>query len=157
MAAASALSRKTSEVLGVAMFAASLLWIVSLASYSPADPVWFFNSTSALPPENFIGRVGAFVAELSLQLFGYSAFMLPGVLVVLGWHYFWCRDIDAGYTKLLGAFLLFACVSSFLALAVDNVDIGGKLMPAGGIVGKWMAIGLTASLNRAGSITYFRE
>ena len=152
MAAASALSRKTSEVLGVAMFAASLLWIVSLASYSPADPVWFFNSTSALPPENFIGRVGAFVAELSLQLFGYSAFMLPGVLVVLGWHYFWCRDIDAGYTKLLGAFLLFACVSSFLALAVDNVDIGGKLMPAGGIVGKWMAIGLTASLNRAGSI-----
>jgi len=152
VAATSALSRKTSEVVGVAMFAAALLWIVSLASYSPSDPVWFFNSASALPPENFIGRVGAFVAEVSLQLFGYSAFMLPAVLVVLGWHYFWCRDIDAGYTKLLGAFLLFACVSSFLALAVDAVDIGGKMMPAGGIVGKWMGYGLTASLNRAGSI-----
>ena len=45
-----------------------------------------------MPPANFAGRVGAFMAELSYQMLGYAAYLIPLVLVVLGWHYFWCRD-----------------------------------------------------------------
>ena len=44
-------------------------------------------------PANFAGRVGAFLAELSFQLFGYASYLIPAVLVVIGWHYFWCRDV----------------------------------------------------------------
>ena len=54
-----------------------------------------------MPPANFAGRIGAFIAELSYQLLGYSAYLMPIVLVVLGWHYFWCRAVDAAYTKLV--------------------------------------------------------
>ena len=71
-------------------------------------------------PLNFGGRVGAFMAELSYQLLGYAAYLLPIVLVVSGWHYFWCRVPDAAYTKLIGAGLLFGCVSSFLSLAFGS-------------------------------------
>ena len=64
MAAGSALSRRLSEVLGVALFAAALIWLIAIASYEPSDPVWFF-STDVGAPANFVGRVGAFLAELS--------------------------------------------------------------------------------------------
>ena len=78
--------------------------------------MWFFNVGAHEAPLNFAGRIGAFLAELSYQLLGFSAFLLPVVLVVIGWHYFWCKPIDAPYTKAAGAALLLACVASFTSL-----------------------------------------
>jgi S-DNA-T family DNA segregation ATPase FtsK/SpoIIIE len=150
--ASSALTRRVSEFVGVALFAAALIWLISLASYSAADPVWFFNTGSELPPTNFAGRIGAFTGELSYQLLGYSAYLIPLVLVVIGWNYFWCRTMDAAYTKLAGAVLLFACISSFLSLAFGALDLGGKEFRAGGYVGDRLASFLADYLNRTGSI-----
>jgi DNA segregation ATPase FtsK/SpoIIIE, S-DNA-T family len=152
VAKSSFISRRVSEVVGVALFAVALIWLISLASYSASDPVWFFNTGSRLPPANFAGRIGAFVAELSYQLLGYSAYLGPMVLVVLGWHYFWCRSLDAAYTKLVGAGLLFGCVSSFLSLAFGTSEISGKIFRAGGYIGDRIAALLAAYLNRTGSI-----
>jgi hypothetical protein len=39
-----------SEFIGVALFAAALLWLIALASYSADDPVWFFNTGADGPP-----------------------------------------------------------------------------------------------------------
>jgi DNA segregation ATPase FtsK/SpoIIIE, S-DNA-T family len=150
--APSTISRRVSEFIGVALFAAALLSLISLASYSAADPVWFFNTGADLAPANFAGRIGAFVAELSYQLLGYSAYLIPFLLVVLGWHQFWCRSMDAAYTKLVGAGLLFACVSAFLSLAFETLDVSGKTFRAGGYMGDWVAGSLATYLNRTGSI-----
>src|SRR5688500_17142225 len=128
------------------------MWLVSLATYSSSDPVWFFNTGSERPPDNFAGRVGAFLAELSYQTLGYGAYLVPVVMVVLGWHYFWCRNVDAGYTKFVGAALLFSCVSAFLSLAFGTLDLAGKTFRAGGYMGDWVAGGLAEYLNRTGSI-----
>src|SRR3954469_5197383 len=150
--ASRALSRRLSEFLGVALFAAALIWLISLASYSASDPVWFFNTGSELPPANFAGRVGAVIGELSYQLLGDSAYLVPLVVVVVGWHYFWCRAVDAAYTKLLGAALLFSCIASFLSLAFGTLDVGGKEFRAGGFLGDRLAAVLAEYLNRTGSI-----
>src|SRR5436190_19353465 len=109
--AESTLSRRISEFLGVALFALALIWLISLVTYEPTDPVWFFTTGALHPPANFAGRVGAFLAELSLQLFGYAAYLLPGVFAWIGWYYFWCQPFDAIYTKLFGVGLLVACTS----------------------------------------------
>ena len=109
-------SRRAREFVGVALFAASLIWLISLASYEPNDSVWFFSTGSHAAPANFAGRVGAFLAELSFQLFGYASYLVPAILVILGWHYFWCRSVDAAGTKITGAGLMFGCVSAFLSL-----------------------------------------
>ena len=95
MKAGSILSRRVSEFFGVALFAVALLWLISLATYEASDPVWFFSAGSGAAPANFAGRVGAFMAELSFQLFGYASYLLPAVFVVIGWHSFWCRALDA--------------------------------------------------------------
>ncbi len=150
--AGSSLSRRVSEFAGVALFAAALIWLIALATYEPTDPVWFFSAGSGAQPVNFAGRVGAFLAELSFQLLGYSSYLLPAAMVILGWHYFWCRSLEAQYTKLVGAGLLFGCVSSLMSLAFGSVDVAGKPFRSGGYLGEWVASWLAEYLNRTGSI-----
>ena len=150
MASGTFLSRRLSEFVGVALFALALFWVVALATYSAADPVWFFNTGGDAAPANLAGRVGAFIAELSYQVLGYAAFLVPIVLIVMGWHYFWCKTIDASYTKAFGATLLFGCVSSFLSLAFDSPDTT-KHPSAGGYLGEWLASALEAYFNRTGA------
>ena len=149
---ASNVSRRVSEFVGVALFAASLIWIVSLASYEPTDPVWFFSTGSHAVPLNFVGRVGAFLAEVSFQLFGYASYLIPLVMVVVGWNYFWCRKPDAAATKVTGAVLLFGCLSAFLSLVFSTLDVAGKSFHAGGYIGDFFARELSEYLNRAGSL-----
>ena len=151
MSAATFISRRLSEFLGVVYFAVALLWVVALASHNPSDPVWFFNTGADGPPVNFAGYVGAFLAELSYQLLGYAAFLVPIVLVVAGWHYFWCKKMDAALTKGIGAALLIACVSSFLALAFGDGP-EAREVKAGGYLGEWLGGAIAGYLNRMGAI-----
>ena len=61
--AGSTLSRRASEFFGVALFAAALIWLISLATYEPTDPVWFFSAGSGAAPDpalkNHTGSVGS--------------------------------------------------------------------------------------------------
>ena len=148
----SALSRRVSEFLGVVLFATALFWLVALATYDPGDPVWFFSTGGQDPPANFAGRVGAFLAELSYQVVGFTAYLLPVVLVTLGWHYFWCRPIPAVYTKVIGLVVTLGCAASFLSLAFGVDTATARTFRAGGYVGGWLADLLAEYLNRTGSI-----
>jgi S-DNA-T family DNA segregation ATPase FtsK/SpoIIIE len=150
--ARSSLSRRLSEVVGVALFAAALIWIIALASYEPADPAWFFSTGLHTTPANFAGRVGAFLAELSFQLFGYASYVVPALLVVVGWNYFWCRTPDAAGTKAAGAGLLFACISAFLSLVFGTLEVSGKPFRAGGYAGDFLARQFTDYLARPGAL-----
>jgi DNA segregation ATPase FtsK/SpoIIIE, S-DNA-T family len=148
----STLSRRISEFVGVALFALALIWLISLVTHDPTDPVWFFTTGTGHPPVNFVGRVGAFLSELSFQLFGYAAFLFPAVIGVAGWHYFWCQKPDAPYTKLTGVALLFLASSAFLSLVFGDADVAGKTFYAGGSAGSWLGSALSEYLNRTGSL-----
>jgi S-DNA-T family DNA segregation ATPase FtsK/SpoIIIE len=145
-----ALSRRVSEITGVALFAASLLWIVSLVTYNPSDPVWFFNSQVAADVTNFAGRFGAFLAELSRSVFGYTAYALPLVVGYIAWYRFWCRDIDAERTKIAGGALFIGSVAGLLSLAAGALDSSARAV-AGGMVGTLVATGTEMYLNRTGA------
>ena len=82
--AQSSLPRRISEFLGVALFALALIWLISLVTHEPTDPVWFFTSDTSAAPANFVGRVGAFLSEVSFQLFGYAAYFLPFAAGIIG-------------------------------------------------------------------------
>jgi S-DNA-T family DNA segregation ATPase FtsK/SpoIIIE len=146
------LSNRISEFLGVVFFALAVIWLISLVTYEPNDPVWFFTTEAARSPANFVGRVGAFLSELSFQLLGYASYLAPGVIAVAGWRYFWCQPFEAVYTKLTGIGLLFGCASAFLSLIFGSTEIAGKTFHAGGSIGTWLGAVLTEYLNRTGSI-----
>ncbi|MGH9386186.1 MAG: DNA translocase FtsK 4TM domain-containing protein, partial [Vicinamibacterales bacterium] len=148
----SAWSRRVSEIVGVALFAVSLIWLIALASYEPNDPVWFFSTGARETSANFAGRAGSFLAEISFQILGYASYLIPAFIAVAGWHYFWCRTADAVYTKLTGAALLASCSGAFLALTLGRVDFGRRAFRAGGYLGEWLGGWMSEYLSRTGSI-----
>jgi S-DNA-T family DNA segregation ATPase FtsK/SpoIIIE len=150
--AGSTVSRRVSEFVGVALFAAALIGIIALASYEPTDPAWFFSTGTHAAPANFAGRVGAFLAELSFQLFGYASYLIPAAMVVIGWNYFWCRSLDSAGTKAIGAGMLFASLSAFLGLVFGTLEASGKSFRAGGYAGEFLATQMSEYLNRTGSV-----
>ena len=148
----STFSRRISEFLGVALFATSLFWLVALATYDPTDPVWFFSAGSQETASNFAGQVGAFLAELSYQIVGFTAYLLPLVVAALGWHFFWCRSNDSLYTKGAATGLILCCSASFLSLAFGPGLPTSRSFQVGGYLGSWLAVSLAEYLNRTGSI-----
>ena len=147
-----ALPRLVSEFLGVALFALALVWLIALATYDPGDAVWFFNTGGNSPPANLVGLAGAFLAEVSYQIFGLAAYLAPVLLVAAGWSYFWRRRIEAVYTKAVGFALLLGCAAALLSLAFDTLGVLGKTFRAGGYVGEVLAGLFAAYLNYTGSI-----
>ena len=145
------LSRRLSEFVGVLLFALALVWLIALATYSPTDAVWFFNSGGETPPLNLVGMAGSFLSEASYQVLGIASYLFPPMLAVVGWFAFWCRPIAAAYTKLIGVALMIACVTSLLDLALGTVDVAGKSFLAGGYAGYGLALSLMSQLNRTGA------
>jgi S-DNA-T family DNA segregation ATPase FtsK/SpoIIIE len=145
-------SSRLAEFAGLLCFALALLVLISLATYSPHDPVPFFKAGAPGPARNFIGPVGAFLAELLIpQLFGAAAVLLPLVLGMAGWKLFWCKPIEAPYTKAAGLALLLVALTAFCSLTFGSVVYDSEAVRAGGAVGEWVAGLLTANFNRAGA------
>ena len=147
------LSRRISEFVGVALFALALIWLISLVTYEPTDPVWFFTTSALHPPANFVGRVGAFVSELSFQLLGYAAYLVPAVIAWAGWYCFWCQPFEAIYTKLIRH----ACCSSAAAARSSASSSAAptcrarRSTPADRSAA-WLGAWFAEYLNRTGSI-----
>src|SRR5947209_5347081 len=150
--ASSPRSRQLAEFLGLSSFALALMLLISLATYNPGDPAPFFKAGASGPARNFIGPIGAFLAELLVpQLFGMAALLLPLVLGVTGWKLFWCKPIDAPYTKACGVSALLLSLCAFLALTFGALTVEGESVRAGGAVGALLASVLTSSFNRTGA------
>ncbi|MGA8400367.1 MAG: DNA translocase FtsK 4TM domain-containing protein, partial [Stellaceae bacterium] len=78
-----AFKRRLWEALGAALVILCFLIAVALVTYNPADPS--LNTAGDASPVNFLGRDGAFVADLLIQGFGLAGFLLP--LILLGWAF----------------------------------------------------------------------
>jgi S-DNA-T family DNA segregation ATPase FtsK/SpoIIIE len=124
---------------------------VSLLSYSPGDPAWYFKQTSTQATENLIGPVGAFLSEALYQLLGLAAYVVAIALGVAGWNRFWCRPRDSRWTKNFGLVSMVVSFAGLLSLSLQEVPWKGVILPAGGAVGHLLAFYLASALNEAGA------
>jgi S-DNA-T family DNA segregation ATPase FtsK/SpoIIIE len=62
-------------------FLAGLFLLIALLSYSPTDP-GFTTTGSGTDVNNAVGHIGAWLADLLFQLFGYFAYLFPLALIV---------------------------------------------------------------------------
>ena len=67
------------EVGLVATLAVAVYLLLAIFSYSAMDPAWTFDGSN-LSVSNWVGRSGAYTADLTLLAFGWAAYMLPGGL-----------------------------------------------------------------------------
>ncbi|MDH5856775.1 DNA translocase FtsK 4TM domain-containing protein [Lampropedia aestuarii] len=89
------LSRFGQDVLLFSALILGAVWVLSLWSYSPNDPAWSSSGQTALEGQshNWLGRIGAYWADISYFLFGYSVWVLVAALALCWWWAFraWMR------------------------------------------------------------------
>jgi S-DNA-T family DNA segregation ATPase FtsK/SpoIIIE len=129
----------------------AVLLALSLLSYSPHDPS--FNVSAPLPSagqaRNWIGPVGAHLADLFFQFCGFSAFLFPVGMFVAAMRWFRSQDVEAPVAKLVGGVMLLVSLSAELAL-IHTPGVRGAL-PAGGLLGTVAAQGLRTAFNPVGA------
>jgi S-DNA-T family DNA segregation ATPase FtsK/SpoIIIE len=145
-------NRRLNELIGFLFLVFAVLLVLALASYSPLDPSL---NTAAAPPigrpaHNWIGVVGALVADLALQLFGAAAFLLPALLAAYSLHWFRSRPISSPYAKTLGAVALTTFLSGFIGLLPWRILWKG-VIPSEGLLGRIVADTLIHYLNQVGA------
>jgi DNA segregation ATPase FtsK/SpoIIIE, S-DNA-T family len=145
-------NRRLNELIGFLLCVSALLLFLALASYSPLDPS--LNSASVLTgthiARNWIGVVGAFISDLTLQFFGIGAFLLPVFPAMLGIRWFASRRIQSPMAKSLGGIWLVIFLPALLALLPGNLR-WLHVIPIEGLLGREVGDGLIHYLNLTGA------
>jgi len=145
-------NRRLNELIGFLLCVSALLLFLAVASYSPLDPS--LNSASVLTgahaARNWIGVVGAFAADIVLQFFGISAFLLPVFPAMLGIRWFASRKIQSPLAKSLGGIWLAMFVPALLALLPGHLR-WMNVIPIEGLLGRVLGDVLIHYLNLAGA------
>jgi DNA segregation ATPase FtsK/SpoIIIE, S-DNA-T family len=140
---------RLNEAAGLILSLLGLAVLLSLISYAPTDPSWN-TATSAGHTHNLLGIFGAQWADLSLQVFGISAYLLPLYFWLLAGKWLRSSEIESPWIRALGCLALWFCLSAACGLTPGRVLIGGSL-PISGVVGMVIADYLLARLNFVGA------
>jgi DNA segregation ATPase FtsK/SpoIIIE, S-DNA-T family len=133
--------------------AVALLLFVALATFHPLDPGYTFTGEPGRV-ENAVGPTGAWLASLLYLLFGYSAYLIPIMVVFAGWKLYQGRGEEAVFDRLVlglrtvGFFLTLATASGLAALHGSNPDLPAS---AGGILGQLVGVSLAENLSFLGA------
>ncbi len=143
-------NKRVNELMGFLWLVAAVLVGLSLASYSPLDPS--LNTATPLlspPAQNWVGVVGAYLADALLQALGYVAFGLPLLLLALAWQWLRSQPVSSPEAKIVGTLLLLFSLTCLLDL-IELPEVHG-LIPAGGLLGVLLAMGLIYGVNVPGA------
>ncbi len=144
-------NKRLNELIGFLLVVAALLLLLALISYSPTDPSFNTAGPAQTPlAQNWIGVAGAYLADVLLQALGYVAFLLPVLLGGLGVLWFRSQMVASPLARTVGVLLLLLSLSALLGL-IPAVPRAHGLLPAGGMLGILLAVGLTNLLITAGA------
>ncbi|HEX5234036.1 MAG TPA: DNA translocase FtsK [Silvibacterium sp.] len=141
-------NRRLNELVGLLVLTAAILLFLSLISYRPTDPS--FNTVGGLTAHNWIGVLGAWVADLLLQIEGVTAFCLPLLVGGLGWAWLKSRPAGSPGAKMLGVALCMVFGPALAGLAPGHLQFLHGL-PVAGVVGLLVSGALVAWLNFPGA------
>ena len=145
------MTRRMSQLTGFLILVSMVFVLLSVGSYSLDDPTWnYHTSQEVIAVENLGGRVGAFLADWGLQLFGSTVFVFIAC-TALGAT---CL-MRARMRPILGAawrgLLLIVAASTLAHLYwVDDPFFQAGLL-AGGASGQWLAEFLVPYLELPGT------
>ena len=120
-------------VKGAMLILLGLACALSLFSYHQWDASW--NTVSNVPIHNWLGYIGAWIADFLLQMLGLMAFCMPIFLIVLG--VFYCLKKQALRLRIFGLIVvtLLACwLLGSINIAASNWLKAGP----SGFVGYWL-------------------
>jgi S-DNA-T family DNA segregation ATPase FtsK/SpoIIIE len=143
------------ELKGLLLIAAAFLLGLSLLSYHPTDAS-LTSASTASTVRNLVGWVGASVADVLFQLIGVSAYLIPVLIGMSGWRWFWTPAAPLSKAQTIGWGLLTVTLMPLaslllpaLPLLADRPLVDGR---AGGWIGALLAQGVHLSLGGIGGL-----
>ena len=145
-------NRRLNELIGFLMCVSALLLFLALVSYSPLDPSWDSASvlTGSHAARNWIGVVGAYLADALLQFLGIGAFLLVIFPATLGARWFRSQKVQSPIAKSLGAVWLVMFIPALMALLPGQTRWKG-VIPVEGLMGRVLGDFLIHYLNIVGA------
>ncbi len=142
----------------IALIAIAPLLVYLLAcmvTYSPSDPGWSNAGSLTAPLNNAGGRVGAWVADVLLGLFGHVAFVLPLILGAVAWIALFGMDTDGDGQADLGPALRLVGIVGFIVSSTGLLylrigAVEGYSAGSGGILGRLVGNSLYSAFGPVG-------
>lgn len=149
------IKRVKEEVIGVVSVMGSLYLLLTLFTHNIKDPVLFFRTTE--PPEplrNLGGIIGAYVSGWMIILFGFSAFIIPALIIAFGIKRLLGKEGHKIY--LLGGILLIISSAFMFSLLSETFQIKIGKFPdgIGGLAGKSLEYLAVSLLSVPGSYIF---
>ena len=144
--------RRLNEFKGVILVAVALIILTSLISFTPFD-LPFYTSHPNVPPRNFIRTFGAYLAGITLFLFGWPSYLIPLFILFLGIKLFRQQIPDLRMPRIIGILVLLLSTSSLIGmLSFRNAVIG---FSRAGFFGTMIANFVNAYFGRLGGFIIF--
>ena len=130
----------------------ALFLLLALLTYHPADPGWSQTAWGG-KVHNAAGSAGAWIADLTFFVFGIFAYLIPAVLVFLGWSIFWrpYRLLEVDYLalglRILGFLVLFLSMSALGSMNFTDI----YNFSSGGLIGDMIYTSILPVLGDLGS------
>jgi S-DNA-T family DNA segregation ATPase FtsK/SpoIIIE len=142
-------NKRLNELIGLVLFAGALLLALALVSYSPKDPSW--NTAAGVgAPHNWIGVVGAWIADVLFQIGGVAVFLLPLMIALLAIRWLRCRQVNSPLAKFIGAVSLVVFLPALIALLPWHWR-WLRALPVEGLLGRIVGDALLHYLNLTGA------
>jgi S-DNA-T family DNA segregation ATPase FtsK/SpoIIIE len=105
---------RTNDVIAVILAALAVLAFLCLVSYNGSDPT--FNTSSTQKTQNWVGVVGANLAEALVSSFGVVSYLLPALIALMAWRVFRANDLRISLGHILGYIVFVAALSSLASM-----------------------------------------
>jgi DNA segregation ATPase FtsK/SpoIIIE, S-DNA-T family len=145
-------SRPLNVFLGLLLMLASLLLLLSIATWHATDPS-LNTATDAAPPNavvNWVGLFGAWLSDLLLQSLGITALFLPLWLGGLGWTWMHSRPSGSPWLRWTGTLLALIFLPAIFGLLPWHWR-WFHLLPIEGVVGRLISALLVGYINIQGA------
>ena len=134
-------------------FVVALMFLLALASYTPNDAGFSSTGTDSVTG-NWIGRFGAWIADLFLLIFGRPAYLFPVMIGLAGWFVY--RSTKTPDARRRATFLwqlagFVVTVVSSCGLAALHWSALSYPSGAGGVLGGLIGTGLAGNLSFLGA------
>lgn len=117
---------RLNEIIAVVLLAVSVLIFLCLVSYNTSDPT--FNTASSQKVQNWIGVVGANLAEALFSAVGIIAYIFPALLALIAWRVFQSVGLRPRVSQVIGFSLFVASVSALSSMIGWHGGMLGALL-----------------------------
>lgn len=140
------------ETIGMLVVAASLFYVVTLFTHNPSDPSLNSYSTEVNEVSNLGGIVGAYLSDISIQVFGSASFIIPLITTIIGISLLLKKKINIKQARRITGLVMLLLFTSIL-FSLFKLS-GLSFVNSGGLAGDLIASTLSKYINYAGAYLF---